>query len=170
MVNPTKPSRPYNDAFLGNYSEEHLWYEIDMLIGIGKYLSAPAIIGASTPNDARRVSNLLIEGFGIHIRNVIDFLYLDRPQPTDVVASDFCTLGAWEKVRPPMSFALNRARIRANKELAHLTTARIAGAVPEKKWDAVVLLNELKPTLKLWLKNAKPVAVSTRVKELIVSL
>ena len=151
MVKPTPPSRPYNDVFLENYSEEHLWYEIDMLVGIGKYLSAPTIVGGSTLDDARRINNLLVEGFGIHIRNIIDFLYLDRPQPADIIASDFCPPGAWDRVRPPISSAFTRARTRANKELAHLTTARIAGAVPEKKWDTIVLLNELKPMLKLWL-------------------
>jgi len=112
MVKPTPPSRPYNDVFLENYSEEHLWYEIDMLVGIGKYLSAPTIVGGSTLDDARRINNLLVEGFGIHIRNIIDFLYLDRPQPADIIASDFCPPGAWDRVRPPISSAFTRARTR----------------------------------------------------------
>jgi hypothetical protein len=156
--------------FLEKYSEEHLWYEIDMLVGVGKYLSISTVVGGPTPDDARRINNLLVEGFGIHFRNVIDFLYLDRPEPTDVVASDFCTPGSWEDVRPPICAALTSARTRANKELAHLTTARIAGTAPEKNWDAVALLKELKPILKLWLGNAKPSAVSGLIKELIDSL
>jgi hypothetical protein len=166
----SRPSQSYSDDFLGKYLEEHLWYEIDMLFGIGKYLSVSTAVCGPTPDDARRINNVLIEGFGLHLRNVIDFLFLDRPEPTDVVASDFCNPGAWENLRPLIGPALTRARTRSNKELAHLTTSRIAGAVPEKNWDAVALLKELKPTLKLWLEKAKPSTLSTRIKELIDSL
>ncbi len=170
MAKSTGTSRPFHDPFLEMYSAEHVWYEIDMLVGIGRYLSMPTAVSGPTLDDARRVNNLFVEGFGIHIRNVIGFLYSNQPGPTDVVASDFCAPGAWHKVRPPMSMAISKARTRANKELAHLTTARIAGDAPEKKWDAVGLLKELKPVLKLWLRSVKPSALSTRVKELIDSL
>jgi hypothetical protein len=170
MAKSAGASRAYDETYLEKYSEEHLWYEVDMLIGVGRFLSIPTTVGGPTAEDARRVSNLVVEGFGIHVRNVIDFLYLGQPKSADVVAVDYCDPGVWKNVRPPMSATLSKARARANKELAHLTTARIPGLAPEKKWDAVALLGELKPVLKLWLKTARASAVSTRIRELIDSL
>jgi hypothetical protein len=153
-----------------NFSEEHLWYELDMAFGVGKYLSGQARASGPTPGDARRVANLLVEGFAIHVRNLIDFLYPNHLRATDVVAADFCPPGAWEKAGPTISAALSNARTRANKELAHLTTERISGAALEKTWDAVALLTEIVPLLKLWLKTAKPSAASARVRQLIDSI
>ena len=84
--------------------------------------------------------NLKIEGFVLHLQNVIDFLYIS-PKPTDLSASDFCKPGLGYG-RPAMSQTLSEARTRANKEMAHLTTGRQFGTPVTKQWDFSGLLAE----------------------------
>ena len=104
----------------------------------------------------------MIEGFAIHLRNVIDFLYT-KPYPTDVVAADFLPVGEWEQIRPAITNSLEVARIRANKEIAHLTTDRIPGTPPEKQWDCSGLVTEIRPILQLFLSKALPVRLGPKV-------
>jgi len=152
---PMPASRPFPDPYLLEYSAEHLKYEFDMFSWLGRVCgNATVQIGAPTAADATRLNNVLIESFAVHIRNVIDFLYIDTPQPTDVVAADFLPAGAWGKIRPPISVTLEAARKRANKEIAHLTTSRIAGGPPEKGWDFSGLTSEVRPLLQLFVANA----------------
>jgi hypothetical protein len=107
--------------------------------------------------------NAVIEDFVIHLRNLIDFLYLDRPQPTDVVAADFFAARRWESLRPPITNSLEAARVRANKELAHLTSHRIAGAPPEKAWESQSLAAEIRPLLQRVVSNAESTRLSPQV-------
>ena len=79
---------------------------------------------------------MTVELFGLHLRNLITFLYPTRnQQDTDVYARDyFSDKGEWERIAPPLSATLDTARRRANKELGHLTTERIDGFQDRKKW------------------------------------
>lgn len=139
--------RPYSDGFLKDYSAKHLRYEIDMFLASVEALSSGLQIAASTPPLALLMKNGLVEVFTIHLRNLIDFLFLENPQPTDVVASDYCAAGDWN---PAITPSLSAARVRANKEIAHLTTARIAGMKPQKNWEPLSLAGELKSHLKVF--------------------
>lgn len=161
-------TRPYDDSYLLTYSEEHVFYEVDMFFGLAAMLSVPSrgVVGPSV-EDATRVNNALIEAFGIHLRNVLDFLYIDRLQPTDVVAADFFPAGTWQTIRPAISRTLQDARTRANKELAHLTTERLAGSVPQKVWAFSALANEVKPLIQLFVARASSTALSPRVAQAI---
>jgi hypothetical protein len=151
----TPPSRPFDDSYLLDYSAEHLRYEFDMFTWLGRVCGNPAVqIRGPSAEDASRLNNVLIEGFAVHIRNVLDFLYLDRPQATDVVAADFFSPGSWVQIRPAISATLEGARVRANKEIAHLTTSRIAGSPPEKGWEFVALSDELRRVLRLFAARA----------------
>jgi hypothetical protein len=155
--------RPFSEAFLSTYSDEHLFYECDMFFWLAQVCGSGATLGAPTAADATRMSNVLIEGFAVHLRNVIDFLYLDRPQKTDIVAADFCTPGTWVTVRPSISQTLETARGRANKEIAHLSTQRIAGSAPGKAWAFKLLASELRPILHLVARHAVPGRLGSRL-------
>jgi hypothetical protein len=157
--------RPYTDSFLLSYSEEHVVYEIDMFFGMAALLTPNNMIGAGSQADAMRLNYAMIESFGIHLRNLVDFLYAEKPQPTDIVATDFCE--NWPTLRPPITSSFENARFRANKELAHLTTARLAGAPPEKGWDFPAFVTELRPLLTLFAKHARKSALSPRVEQVI---
>lgn len=161
-------TRPYSDSYLLAYSGEHIFYEVDMFFGLVAMLSIPSrAVVAPSVEEARRVNNALVEAFGIHLRNILDFLYIDRPQPTDVVALDFFTMGTWQTLRPAISRVLEDARVRANKELAHLTTERLAGNVPEKVWAFSALANEVRPLLQFFVAQARSAALSPRVAQAI---
>lgn len=155
--------RPFSDSYLFAFSAEHLVYEIDMFFGMVEVFMRPSAIGAASVAEEARLKNALIEVFAIHLRTLVDFLYLERPQPTDVVAADFCATGTWEAVKPSITRSLEAARVRANKEIAHLTSQRIAGTPPEKAWDPCALAAEIRPLLQLVVAKAEATRLSSRV-------
>lgn len=159
------PVRLFEDSYLFPYSEEHVAYEVDMFFGMTELLAPTKMIGAESPADATRLNSAMIESFGIHLRNLIDFLYMDKPQPTDVVAADFCE--TWPTLRPSISTTLKKARLRSNKELAHLTTARLTGTPSEKAWDFPSFASEIRPLLSLFVEHARNSALSPRVGQAI---
>jgi hypothetical protein len=151
-------TRPFSETYLLEYSGEHLLYEVGMLFSWGEFRRntlTPILISTG-------INNVLIESFVIHLRNLIDFLYLE-PKGTDIVACDYFDSGGWEKIRPPLSDALKMARHRANKELAHLTTDRKTGTPPEKSWDFSGLAEEVRAILKTFVANAKNTRLSPLV-------
>lgn len=168
-MDPAAPSiaRPYSDAYLLNYSHEHVFYEVDMFLWLTQVCGGGAKVGAASSADTTRLSNVLIESFVVHLRNVVDFLYLDAPQKTDIVAADFCADGVWHSVRPGISPVLEKARTRANKEIAHLTTDRLAGSSPAKQWTFREMADEVQPTLGVFAKTALAGRLSDRVRLLI---
>lgn len=159
----TSPQRPFSDAYLLAYSDEHIFYEFDMFLWLAQVCGKGAKLGAPTAADATRLSNVLIEAFVVHLRNVIDFLYLEKPKKTDVIAADFYAPGGWEALRSAISATLESARVRANKEIAHLTTDRITGSPPAKAWDFTALAEELRPLMQLMAKHAVAGRLSPRV-------
>jgi hypothetical protein len=104
----------------------HLGYEIDMLV-------AMATVLAKLPQGA--VRNACVESFGMHSRNLIDFLYPSpNRRPDDVTAEDYVDRAqAWEKARGRMPRKLQRAKVRANEQIAHLTRLRYLGRAPQKQ-------------------------------------
>ena len=108
--------RPYSDAELTAYSDEHVWYEVWMFFEVvtaltrvsasaSSYVSsttsgpttvAPplgvpnSIAPGSAPRPSTVVNNTQIERFMAHLRNLIEFLFTLKPGDTDVTAVDFC--------------------------------------------------------------------------------
>ncbi len=155
--------RPFNDSYLLGYSAEHVAYEVDMFLALVDWRARNLTVGAPTAADVNRMNNLIIEGFAIHLRNIIEFLYQDNPKRTDVVAADFLPSGAWRGLLPVISSTLEAARVRANKEIAHLTTDRMAGRQPAKAWDSQGLADEIRPLLRLFVANALTTRLSPAV-------
>jgi hypothetical protein len=156
----TDPTRPFPDDYLAAYSTEHVAYEFDMLLTLSSLISRLTAIHAPSVADQQCLNYALLESCAVHTRNVIDFLYPNRVQPTDVVAADFFDPGTWDATRPPLSESLRAARTRANKEIAHLTTARLTGAPPEKGWNFPELAAELLPIMRLMAHEAMSSRVS----------
>ncbi len=157
--------RPFNDSYLWRYSNDHVSYEIEHFFWLAPRFDGPNLVVSSGPSltfagareDLGRLRNLLIEGAVVHLRNIIDFIFLPPTGPTDVVAADFCvSANVWEDLRGPISDSLKKARRRANKEIAHLTTDRQFGDPPEKSWNFLELATELKALLLLLPDNALP--------------
>lgn len=138
---------PLTDHELLDYSKEHVIYELWMFRSVGRALIAPIQM-------SQALRNALIESFAIHLRNLIDFFYPGQIQADDVVASEFLDdPGEWPKLSF-ISTRLSSARIRAHKEVSHLTRKRIAGAPPEKGWDVAELMGEIKGTLTHFIATA----------------
>lgn len=131
MANP-----PVTD--LAGFAGEHLEYEAQMFVAARDKLFQNARLQSQQPHfhppqpDEIFNRNLLIESCVLHFRNLVDFFYPpSSPQPDDVTAADY--VPGWGSPAAPS--ILRDARNRANKELAHLTLKRKAGAPPDKAWD-----------------------------------
>jgi hypothetical protein len=138
-----------SDSELQRFAEEHVFYEIDMLFATAN------LIGSGAPHP--KMNNAFTESFVLHLRNLISFFYSKPTKPTDVVASDFfAKTGEWDSQRPPKSAKIEVALQRAHKELAHLTTKRIAGSSAVKEWHVDDLVNELSAIIEKFIAGASP--------------
>ena len=111
---------------------KHVRYEYEMLVKTAQCLY-------SKPPDPV-IMNALIESYAIHARNIIDFLFPDKPRPDDITASRF--LPGWNKNLP--SF-LKDIRREINKRVSHLTEVRIKEGdwnVPDITKDLGKILNQ----------------------------
>src|SRR5262245_13225735 len=99
---PTTLQRPFPDQYLLAYSADHVFYEVDHFFWLADVISRPTtIFSAQSPDAAVRTKNIFIEGFGLHLRNIIDFLYPRRLRvtDTDIVAADFLPNGKWDAIK-----------------------------------------------------------------------
>jgi hypothetical protein len=149
--------RILSDAELLDYSGYHLLYEVQMLFG-----TTALLMRTLESTDAETVHVFryaVLESFGLHLRNLIDFFYPNPnkpPHPTDVLADDFFPRRKRSTSFPAISPSLMKARERASKELAHLTTERITGTPPEKGWQYLELTAEMCKILDEFVCAASP--------------
>ncbi len=100
------------------------------------------------------ITNALIESFVIHLRNVIDFLYNDRPKSDDVIAADyFHGSDKCIEIRPVLSESLKKAKRRAHKEVAHLTYERLKVTPETKPWQFITISDEIRTVFGVFIKN-----------------
>jgi hypothetical protein len=108
----------------------------------------------------------LLEALVGHARVLINFLYPRSAQADDITAAHFFDdPEQWEKIRPRLSERLDTMRKRANKELAHLTTRRIAGTPAEKEHRGEDFA-ELWETVKLFTTHASPSRLHQNARDL----
>lgn len=113
---------------LRRFAEEHLLYEAGML-----YEVTVKLMNRHHKDDLI-AENALLESFGIHSRNLIDFLWLDKPmKDTDAIASDY--VGEWKA--PAMSERLSKVKGRVGKEMVHLSYSRLDVSEDEKGWQVL---------------------------------
>lgn len=104
----------------------HLWYEFIMFLFLADMMRK-----GLSPSSIK--NNAYLESFALHVRNLIDFLYNDKPQDDDVYAGHyFQTAKDWITIRPQITKLLEKSKKRANKEISHLTYTRI-DITPEDK-------------------------------------
>jgi len=144
--------RPYSDEFLYGYSGDHVFYEVDLFLDLAS-LIAQGRIGSSDSDAARILNNVVLESAVLHLRNLLEFLYCEKPRLTDVVAADFLD-DEWTTVRPDLTPSLEQAQRRSNKELAHLTSNRIAQGQDGRGWDIPALANDLVAVLRVFAREA----------------
>jgi hypothetical protein len=138
-------------ADLAAFAREHLEYEArmftttrDELLQNPRWRRLPL-----TPADGL-IRCALLESCVLHFRNLVEFFFPPQlPKDDDVNAGDY--VKDWG--RPQLSGVLRDARIRAHKEMAHLTTKRWAGAAPQKEWDLQGLSAGLAPIVGEFLKR-----------------
>ena len=149
---------PLTDRELLDYSKEHVVYELWMFRAVGQALTAP--LQMTEP-----LRNARIESFVIHLRNLIDFFYSGQVQADDVVAAEFFEgSDDWPRLSS-ISPTLSTARIRAHKEVSHLTRKRFAGTPPEKGWEVPELMSEMKGVLNQFVRSASSKKLHTAVAE-----
>jgi truncated hemoglobin YjbI len=108
--------------------------------------------------------NALIESFVIHLRNLVDFFYPAQIQGDDVIAAEFLDdLNEWEKLSS-ISLMLAAARVRAHKEVSHLTRKRFSGTPPEKSWAVAELMDEIRKVLNQFTQAASPTKLDESVR------
>jgi hypothetical protein len=141
-------------------ASQHYHYELELfkdltrLMKTGPFESPPSF-KPSLINDA------LLESYAIHLRNLIDFFYthiegddktkgLAIPKPEDMIAEDFFdSPDEWRNLRPKITDELKAARIRAHREIVHLTYHRIGISDKQKQWwfvelhDQIVLIDKI---------------------------
>lgn len=147
MIDQRKTKDLTNEE-LQAYFGEHILYEIQHLPNT----AGAILLKLSVPNGLQFV---VVEAFAIHLRNLVCFFYPYKPQDTDVCAKDFfANEETWGKICPAESDLLKQARVRANKEVGHLTTARKNGTPDNKAWDVKGLTGELFPIVQLFVSSA----------------
>jgi hypothetical protein len=83
-----------------------------------------------------------VESFAIHTRLLYSFFYERTRYADDVIATDF--VPDWDARRPKASQELvTWAKERANKQVAHMTKARLSYPPPEYDWPVGLIANEL---------------------------
>jgi hypothetical protein len=124
----------------------HIHYEFWMLISTAQAL-------ASNISAQGWLQNALLESFVIHLRALSDFLYADPKNQDDVLAGDFFSPGEWLKLRPAEPGLLKKARMRANKEVAHLTYVRLNVATENKPWMFAEIAHAIHSVMCIFLQS-----------------
>ena len=129
-------------------ASNHLFYEIWMF----ETLAQTMALGIAGRGNV--INNSLLEAFAIHVRALIGFFYSESPRKDDIIADDFFTSpNDWQKMRPQKTELLDKAKKRADKEVAHLTYTRLDITPEQKHWDFVKIYNDLQVLIKLFLNN-----------------
>jgi hypothetical protein len=148
-----------------SFSDVHLFHEINMCDRLAR--EANQIRGHPIYD---LLKNAIVESYAIHLRSLIDFLYKD-PEGDDVGAVHYVRdVEAWTVARGDRPHVLTDARIRAAKQVAHLTRRRFLDGAPEKNWYPEVEMTALAAPLRVFAQHADPrrlhSAVVSRIEQL----
>jgi len=117
-------------------------------------LETTADVLSSQATSGSMLHNSVLESFLVHLRNLIDFLYLPKCKKDDVLAEDyFQDPEVWLKLRPLQGNDLKKAKQRTNKLLSHLTYTRLKMAKSETQWDHISLRSEIMSRIAVFLDN-----------------
>jgi hypothetical protein len=140
-----KPPNSLSDSELKQYADEHLQYEIDMLIwsaGVLAFLAAKKAEGYLP----WAINNGLLNTYSLHARNLINFLYSRSKRtdyPTDIVLEDYVDANVITNSLPAITSHLEEALFKANKQAAHLSMDRIQYEQSGKEWGFIELSKQI---------------------------
>lgn len=128
-------------------ASNHLFYEIWMFQTLAQGM-ASGIAGQGA------INNSLLESFAIHVRALIGFFYSENPRIDDIIAEDFFPNPVdWQCKRPLKTEILDKAKKRADKEVAHLTYTRLDVTPEQKHWEFLKIFNDLQVPINIFLDN-----------------
>jgi hypothetical protein len=128
-------------------AQSHIVYELNMLKLVSGGISS-GVFGKSV------LTNSLVESFAIHARNLIDFLWPEKPNRDHIIANDFFSdLEKWNHLRVDIPDILKKARIRAHKEIAHISYDRLRVKPEEKPWDYTLITKIISDNMSIFLSN-----------------
>jgi hypothetical protein len=146
------------DDQLAMWADEHLVYEVDMLVF--------ALERLTEVHQETLDANLALESFAVHARCLFDFLW-GKPNPAyddDAFASDFSEDWNGRRNAIPEHLAEVRDRRRFGQEIFHLTFNRISGSDDNKLWLCGQMGLEIATALALFSKLARPSALDRRTR------
>jgi hypothetical protein len=134
---------------------EHLLYEVQMTFSLAAWLVHTQ--GTVLNQTAR---NAEVEAFTIHVRQLIDFLWMEQPQDEkhrNAFAADYFARGEWDTLRPARPAVLDSAlRRKVGWGVAHLTYDRAWSTEQDKQWQPVVLGCALAPAVVCFADSVDP--------------
>lgn len=141
---------------LTKYSGYHLHYELKMfwwLTGAIAYMDG-------------YMHDALLESWVVHLRNLINFFCRPRDRD-DVIAEDFFdNPAAWSRSE---SKTLETARLRADKELSHITQKRKDADDKDRSWKVAGLSREVWDIATKFSSQASQAKLHSDVRQLLVA-
>lgn len=148
--------RPARSADELREVSKHLLYEMQMF---GMTMTTLGAFEGISPGDARTtMQNALMESWALHARNLLAFLYDDRPARDDAIAGDF--IEGWREKRGPKAALLGLAQAKASKEMAHLSYVRAQLTEDERQWHHAPIIVEIGKPLHLFVDEASEAVVT----------
>jgi hypothetical protein len=146
-----KPPIHFSDDQLREYSERHLAHEIEMLLWTASVLYGFSIaqLLRKTVEDkiAWATRSAYLEAFAMHSRNLIDFLYLKRHYKTDrkndIVVEDYIAVSILDSHLLPITALLKDAKIKADKQIAHLASERLGYDMFATSWFYTEIIRDI---------------------------
>lgn len=104
----------------------------------------PIIVPTQAFSMLGTIQNVLVEGFVLHARCLIEFLYYD-PNKTYIRAADYFDRPVtWETARGPKTPLVRDTEARASALAVHVSVRRLELlADQDKSWDVVAIAQEL---------------------------
>jgi hypothetical protein len=125
----------------------HVAYEIDMVRSGVLWLDK---------NQGRDVFliNSILESFLVHIRNVIYFLWTDKPNnKDDILAIHFFTRTKdWQSLRPSKTELLQETYSLTHKHVAHITYSRRIDP-KDREWKFVQIYRDITPAIQTFINH-----------------
>jgi hypothetical protein len=139
----------------------HLLYEIEMLAHTASWLYT-ITVRADDPDPKIRstLRNAMLESWALHVRNLLSFIYDDRPGKGAAIAADFVD-DDWQQLRGDPPPVLRLARAKASKEIAHLLYGRAELSDEQRTWHLAPILVELSKVLHRFLQSVPDARLQT---------
>ncbi len=145
------PNRAKRDDDDLRAMSRHLLYEIEMLAHTASWLYTISVLDTDADAATRStLRNAMLESWALHLRNLLSFIYDDRPGKGAAIAADFVD-GDWSQLRGDLTPVLRLARTKASKEIAHLLYGRARLSDEQRTWHLAPILVDLGEVLHRFL-------------------